>query len=313
VFFDDLIITHTKGKVLQEDHYYPFGMNISALGSTAPLSKPNNYKYNGFELETSFDLGWYDYKARFYDPQLGRFMQIDPAADLMRRQSTCNYAFEKPIRFTDPDGMMPNMAGGCPPGVDCQAIERKTQEIVDNVNQKVDNVKRNVGDFFSNLGNLLEDVSSLGQGVMTGRMWFRITGDAPSGDDTGATDIRDIPDGAEVIEVDMSTSENGDSDSFGDFMNLMNGSTPKMKKNSRFNDIAKDVATTVPKVNEVDLKSKTGMVGIERIMEQKSGSFVIRTDSFPSYMQNYVIKAPDTTFTTETAQKRANARANGTR
>jgi hypothetical protein len=57
VFFDDLIITHTKGKVLQEDHYYPFELGIAALSRTAPLSKPNNFKYNGFEEQTEFDLG----------------------------------------------------------------------------------------------------------------------------------------------------------------------------------------------------------------------------------------------------------------
>ncbi|GHE76042.1 RHS repeat domain-containing protein [Roseivirga thermotolerans] len=107
VYFDDLRITHTKSKILQEDHYYPFGGSITALSSTAPLSKPNRYKYNGFEEQSEFDLGWYDYQARFYDPQLGRFMQVDPAADLMRRHSPYNYAFDNPIRFIDPDGMMP--------------------------------------------------------------------------------------------------------------------------------------------------------------------------------------------------------------
>ncbi|MFT7151079.1 MAG: RHS repeat-associated protein, partial [Nonlabens sp.] len=80
-------------------------MNINALSSSAPLSKPNQFKYNGFELEESFDLGLYDYQARQYDPQLGRFTSVDPAADLMRRHSPYNYAFDNPIRFTDPDGM----------------------------------------------------------------------------------------------------------------------------------------------------------------------------------------------------------------
>jgi RHS repeat-associated protein len=106
VFFDDLNITHTKGKVLQEDHYYPFGLNISALSSTAPLSKPNRFKLQGKEEQTEFDINLYDFGARNYDPQIGRWLNPDPLADQFYNLTPYNYVENNPLRFIDPDGML---------------------------------------------------------------------------------------------------------------------------------------------------------------------------------------------------------------
>ncbi|WP_042722327.1 RHS repeat-associated core domain-containing protein [Flavobacterium sp. B17] len=92
-------------EIKDTNNYYAFGMNhIAGSFGTSNLGSWYSYKYNGKELQ---ETGMYDYGARFYMPDIGRWGVVDPAAELGRRFSPYNYAFDNPIMFVDPDGMWP--------------------------------------------------------------------------------------------------------------------------------------------------------------------------------------------------------------
>lgn len=76
-------------------------------GWSAPPSPENKYKYNGKEYNDDFSLGLYDYGARWYDPVVSRWGQVDPSAEKMNDWSPYNYGFNDPIKMIDPDGRSP--------------------------------------------------------------------------------------------------------------------------------------------------------------------------------------------------------------
>ena len=91
-------------EIIEEKNYYPFGLEHKGYNNVVNGTE-HPYKYNGMEHQEELGLNMYDYGARNYDPAIGRWWQIDPLAEQMRRFSPYNFAWNNPVYFIDPDGM----------------------------------------------------------------------------------------------------------------------------------------------------------------------------------------------------------------
>ena len=113
VWFDDVKIVKgntSQTVIVEESNYYPFGLQHKGYNNVVSSngnSTAQKIKFGGKEYQDELGLEWYDVSARNYDPALGRWMNLDPLAEQMRRHSPYNYAFDNPIYFIDPDGMAP--------------------------------------------------------------------------------------------------------------------------------------------------------------------------------------------------------------
>ncbi|MDO8303333.1 MAG: RHS repeat-associated core domain-containing protein, partial [Sedimentisphaerales bacterium] len=96
------VMTDRNGTLVQQYGYTAFGKeryknNTSAFNVTS--------RYTGQKLDD--ETGLYFYNARYYDPELARFIQSDtvvPSADTSQALNRYAYVKNNPLKFTDPSG-----------------------------------------------------------------------------------------------------------------------------------------------------------------------------------------------------------------
>lgn len=118
VYFDNFQVVLNRGRIIEEDHYYAFGLKIAGI-SSVKLPDPseagnisNHNLYNDKELEEDGGLNWYDYGFRSYDAQIGRFTQLDPLTDKFPELTPYQYASDEPVANVDMDGLEGSNATG---------------------------------------------------------------------------------------------------------------------------------------------------------------------------------------------------------
>ncbi|MGA2877161.1 MAG: RHS repeat-associated core domain-containing protein, partial [Nitrososphaerales archaeon] len=93
-------LTNVLGAVTDEYEYDAFGNSFTKTGTT-----PNNYLYRGEQFDS--DLGLYYLRARYYNPQTGRFLSRDPEDGNPTDPKSLHkylYAGGDPVNMIDPMG-----------------------------------------------------------------------------------------------------------------------------------------------------------------------------------------------------------------
>ncbi|MGB3904006.1 MAG: RHS repeat-associated core domain-containing protein, partial [Anaerolineae bacterium] len=93
-------LVDNTGQIAETYAYDPFGVPL------ASDTVPNPYRFTGEAWDAEVELLYL--RARYYQPETGRFITKDPWAGDVRRPGTLNryvYVGNNPVNMVDPSGL----------------------------------------------------------------------------------------------------------------------------------------------------------------------------------------------------------------
>ncbi|SDG28077.1 DUF6443 domain-containing protein [Chitinophaga filiformis] len=109
VFFDNVVLGVNSGPLLEETHYYPFGLTMAGISSKNILVAENRIQFMSKEKQNKefgdgTGLEWSDFGSRMFNLQIGRWNHLDPLADKYQPVSPYSFTSNNPVLFIDIDG-----------------------------------------------------------------------------------------------------------------------------------------------------------------------------------------------------------------
>ncbi len=111
VYFDNFVVSHERGRIVEENHYYSYGLKIEGISSRAQSTILNKYGYQGDFSEHDEATALDEFDLRHYDPQIGRWTTTDPYEQFANPYLGMG---NSPVNNVDPDG-------GC---IWCETLEK---------------------------------------------------------------------------------------------------------------------------------------------------------------------------------------------
>lgn len=103
--FDADPLDNKLARVVQVQHYYPFGAKLEAYQFSLGAIQLYQFAGREYQRDVDFDLKLIDFGARQYDPFVGRWSTLD---HVQGECSPYSYSFNNPIFYKDPDGNWPD-------------------------------------------------------------------------------------------------------------------------------------------------------------------------------------------------------------
>ncbi len=94
------MVVNSSGTVVEVHDYYPFGLLMPGRSTNVGYGYAL-YKFTGKERDREAGIGLDYFGARYYDPEIGRWLGVDPLAEELYSWTPYNYVRNNPILRLD--------------------------------------------------------------------------------------------------------------------------------------------------------------------------------------------------------------------